>query len=316
MSTPLIPQEIYLIERFTSLEQFEKARDLWADAVDHAETMLARFMRQLPPDYRSRPLPNQPDRVWGERVLPNFRDTLEGFNRGFIELTHGDLDALRWASGVSGDLRAQRADYPEDWMDEVQPGAADRFLELAAAAERHAKPIRITSQVGWSEGYLTRDYDTIVREPMNPPASWPTYRTDLKTRVSTGHRTPKTGIYLPDVGASAPNLLLKSDGPRGLAPDAPVAPIVLADGSRQHSVSTTWTLVERVAETGGGVPGATDDVQAGIRLRCEAGQACPRSGVWFTPARLGSRRHFTSGTPMPEIGGIYGATIWQWDEQQ
>lgn len=59
---------------------------------------------------------------------------------------------LIWTSGVSGDLRAQRADYPEDWMDEVQPGAADRFSELVATAERHAKPIRITSQVGWSEG--------------------------------------------------------------------------------------------------------------------------------------------------------------------
>jgi hypothetical protein len=51
-------------------------------------------------------------------------------------------------------------------------------------------------------------------------------------------------------------------------------------------------------------------------LRCEAGQPCPREGWWFTPARLDSRRRFSRGEVMPEIGGEYGATIWQWDEQQ
>jgi Protein of unknown function (DUF3396) len=51
-------------------------------------------------------------------------------------------------------------------------------------------------------------------------------------------------------------------------------------------------------------------------LRCEAGQPCPREGWWFTPARLDSRRRFSRGEVLPEIGGEYGATIWQWDEQQ
>lgn len=39
--------------------------------------------------------------------------------------------------------------------------------------------------------------------------------------------------------------------------------------------------------------------------------ACPRAGFWFTPARLDSRRHFTQDEPMPDMGGDYGATIWQ-----
>lgn len=51
-------------------------------------------------------------------------------------------------------------------------------------------------------------------------------------------------------------------------------------------------------------------------LRCEAGQPCPREGFWFTPARADSRRHFAYGEVMPKVGGDYGATIWQWDEQQ
>lgn len=51
-------------------------------------------------------------------------------------------------------------------------------------------------------------------------------------------------------------------------------------------------------------------------LRCPAGQACPRVGWWSTPARSDSRSRFSFGQVMPEIGGDYGATIWQWDEQQ
>jgi hypothetical protein len=50
--------------------------------------------------------------------------------------------------------------------------------------------------------------------------------------------------------------------------------------------------------------------------RAEAGQPCPRDGYWFTPARAQSRRHFTDGEIMPHMGGDYGVTIWQWDEQQ
>ena len=53
-----------------------------------------------------------------------------------------------------------------------------------------------------------------------------------------------------------------------------------------------------------------------IRLRAMAGEACPKEGYWFTPARPNSRRRFHAGEPMPDTGGDYGATIWQWDERQ
>ena len=51
-------------------------------------------------------------------------------------------------------------------------------------------------------------------------------------------------------------------------------------------------------------------------LRCEANQPCPREGYWFTPARPNSRRTFRQGEVMPDVGGAYGVTIWQWDETQ
>ncbi|UZD54993.1 PoNi-like cognate immunity protein [Caldimonas aquatica] len=52
------------------------------------------------------------------------------------------------------------------------------------------------------------------------------------------------------------------------------------------------------------------------RLRCEAGQPCPREGWWFTPAKADSRRFFKQGEVMPAFGTDYGLTIWQWDERQ
>jgi len=62
--------------------------------------------------------------------------------------------------------------------------------------------------------------------------------------------------------------------------------------------------------------GAPSDSSDGVTLRCAAGQPCPRAGYWFTPARLDSRRVFQQGEVMPDVGGDYGATIWQWDSQQ
>lgn len=56
--------------------------------------------------------------------------------------------------------------------------------------------------------------------------------------------------------------------------------------------------------------------QSAVGLRCEAGQPCPRTGYWFTPAKADSRRRFDQGKTMPSLGGDYGVTIWQWDERQ
>jgi hypothetical protein len=42
------PQEIYLLERYPSLDYFCELRDTWADMVKHLETCLDRFMQNLP----------------------------------------------------------------------------------------------------------------------------------------------------------------------------------------------------------------------------------------------------------------------------
>lgn len=51
-------------------------------------------------------------------------------------------------------------------------------------------------------------------------------------------------------------------------------------------------------------------------LTVAAGKPCPREGWWTTPVHTGSRRRFAGGELMPELGGSYGTTIWQWDDDQ
>lgn len=52
-------------------------------------------------------------------------------------------------------------------------------------------------------------------------------------------------------------------------------------------------------------------------LRKAAGELCPQSGWWFTPAQVNSRRYFQQGTPFPAIGDSnFGTTFWQWSPDQ
>lgn len=49
-------------------------------------------------------------------------------------------------------------------------------------------------------------------------------------------------------------------------------------------------------------------------LRCEAGQICPQSGEWYSPANNMEKRHFNQGEVMPEIpNNAWGETIWYMD---
>lgn len=51
-------------------------------------------------------------------------------------------------------------------------------------------------------------------------------------------------------------------------------------------------------------------------LRFESGSVCQKAGMYFTPARVDSRRRFELGERFPEENSQYGKTIWQWDGNQ
>jgi len=314
-STPLIPQEIYLLERYSSADYFGDMRDAWAAVVKHAEKALDIFEHNLPADYRRRPLPGQPDIIWGERVLVNFRGTRDYLDSAFIRMTHKDFAALSGANGVLSDFAGFSRDYSADWMDEppvaaVMPGAADEFWRLLGEATERASNIQPTFYAQWNPGSLSTRYSH-NRGPLNPPASWPQYRLNATITVATAQPVPRTGIYLPSANDSSPAFMIEGKkAPQATIGDDPITTQNVSEAP------TTWTLVERIADAGGGIPGAADPLAAGIRLRCEGGQPCPREGWWFTPAKINSRRRFEHAEVMPVFTSNYGSTIWQWDDRQ
>lgn len=316
MATPLIPQEIYLLERYTSLESMEAVRDAWREMLDYVEVLLDHFMRKLPPDYRNRELPEQPDIVWGEKVLPNFRDTLQGLESACIRRANGDFMGLYRGFGVSGDIRGQ-SDYWRGWMNEVYAGAEDKYYDLLHRAGFLAKPIEMASGGVWRPGAFTKRYnDVFPTLPLNPPPSWPVYRLNTQIKVKSGERNPVTGFYLPDVDNGIPTLLIKTDDE--MWGEAPEASVYNSDGTDAGYLPCTWTLIERVADSGGGTPGQENPSGRDVRVqRVPGGQPCAVAGWWHTPAAQNSRRYFKKGDTLPNIeGSAYGDTYWMWDVDQ
>jgi len=266
MTAPLIPQEIYLLERYSSVDYFGDMRDAWAAMVAHAERALNLFEQKLPVDYRKRPLPGQPDIIWGERVLVNFRDTRDYLDNAFIRLTHNDFSALSGANGVLTDFAGFSRDYSADGVDDpsvaaVMPGAADEFWRLLGQATERASNIQPTFYAQWAPGDMSVRYGR-SRGPLNPPESWPQYRNNPKVAVATDQAVPRTGIYLPATDDSAAAFMIEGRK----APQATVGynPVTTQNVSEQP---TTWTLVERIANTGGGTPGAAVSAHSTTSLR-------------------------------------------------
>lgn len=75
-----------------------------------------------------------------------------------------------------------------------------------------------------------------------------------------------------------------------------------------------WYLVERSTDALEDSPAQSSGEPQ--RRRLAAGEACPESGFYFTPASSGSRRRFEVGDVMPAFDSTYGATIWQWDTDE
>ncbi|MAT65275.1 MAG: hypothetical protein CMN57_06495 [Gammaproteobacteria bacterium] len=86
--------------------------------------------------------------------------------------------------------------------------------------------------------------------------------------------------------------------------DKPFYPADLVDYARQHSQRSSADETTDSGETGKRRPNVP------------AGEPCPETGWWFTPAQPNSRRYFKQGETMPDVGGDYGATFWQWSSDQ
>jgi len=311
MSTPLIEQQIYLLERYSSLEYFGMMRDAFNAMLKAGWAALDEFMLHLPNDHRSRPLWQQPDIVWGERVLPNFARTADYMDVAYDRLEAGDYAALSAANGVTNDSIAVGRDYTDEWMSEP---FKTEYREKWDRAMEFAPSISGTSCQDWGFGSLLysdwndKDYWDMGMywKVLPPPPTWPIYRLNTDVQVRTGEKVPRSGIYLPSADESCPQFLVEGEEatPAQVGRDA--------NGFGRRSLDPTlWTLVERLADEGGPVPGKEAWRGDNAPARCEGGQKCPHDGFWWTPASEQGKGHFKKGDIMPNYPlSRYGATIW------
>lgn len=311
MSSPLIPQELYLIERYSSLAYFTAMRDAFDNSVTAAEEALNEFMKALPSAYRSQHQSKQPDIVWGEHVLVNLRDVVEALDIGLEKIRQGDLEGLGFSGNVKSAQAAVNRDFPCEWMPEPYLTTYDSQDGIASEL---ASNIQFTATGGWYLGDLTVRYDEESRGSLDLPTSWPIYRLNNSVRVKSGEKVVKSGVYLPDADDSCAELLIAGyiawQANIGYDPETTHC---------THQADTTWTLIERVADSGGGTPGEEACLSSSSdRKRVEGGQPCPTAGWWITPANAKSRGYFKAGVVMPDFGdgSDYGHTIWQWDADQ
>ncbi len=317
MSINVNPQEIYLLERYSSLAYYSELRDTWEKVVNHVESCLQSYLSDLPPNYRLMPLPAQADIVWGDHVLPNFRHTLQGLYMGFVELSHGDISGLEYANGPKNDVIGQRRDYSPDWMSKEDQEIYDELLMKAATMAGY---ITGTSGAYWRPLDLS-NYSSEF-EPFDPPVQWPVYLVNQKISVRTGTKTPQNGIYVPDLDNSCAQFLSTYYN------EAPQADVIVGYKELLHprtrekygeepifeAKDCTWYLVERASDSNN--TQQSDVLESAESWRVTSGQPCPESGFYFTPAHANSRRLFKQGDLMPDFGADYGATIWQWDVRQ
>ncbi|MDM1312263.1 hypothetical protein HXZ79_13580 [Acinetobacter indicus] len=297
-SSEIRPQEIFLLERYSSAEYFKELVDAFKNMLDAAENALELFMQDLPYDYRNQHISQQPDIVWGEHVLPNFRSTLESLNYGYKRLLEGDLSALQYAGNVVTDFRNQRIDYFPDWMDE---GNLALFDQWQSKASKLSSNIKATVFGSWPMTFLKEDYDSDYLGELNLPSSLPIYKLNQNVTVKTGETVPQDGIYIPEIQEASAQLLLKGhdaiEALVGLDPDCP---------QYDHEEDTEWVLVERIADEGG----SSETIQA-ENLKGFAGQTCQQTGNWWSPANQLQSRYFEQGEVFPEFeNNSWGETIW------
>lgn len=104
--------------------------------------------------------------------------------------------------------------------------------------------------------------------------------------------------------------LFEADQAGGFSPQSQAGDLELADWDFFHNVALSFQDARKLQDRK-----RVDAATVGA-IRSNAGQTCPRTGYWFTPARENSRAYFEEGQTMPDVGGTWGTTIWQWDEQQ
>jgi hypothetical protein len=182
----------------------------------------------------------------------------------------------------------------------------------------------IPEDMGIVSNHVLRYWEDPVYEVVGRPTHIPEYAADTQVSCKTGEIAPWTGVWVPTTGMGTAALAFARQGIQIMQPAYELAR-EFAEGDHVEAtklVDTTWHPVKPTGrliplppvQAANGVAAATS--ASSDSGRSKAGEPCPREGYWFTPAKVGSRRHFKQGETMPEFKSDYGSTIWQWDDDQ
>jgi hypothetical protein len=300
--TPLIEQEIYLLERYSSLEYFELMRDAFKAMAKTGQAALDKLMHHSPRSYR------ELWAVWAKRMICNL-GAGEFLDEAYEKLAGSDYTALQVAAGMRGALTGLTIDYGNEWMAEEFQREFDAQRHIVSRAREGIESTYFTS---W--GHEAMYYPTWAEEKKHwhvyweflpPPETWPIYRLNPDVQVNTTEIVKQTGIYLPEIGNSCPAILV--------AGEKAVSAKVGLRGMPRTRQATLWTLIERVADEGGPIPGQEPWREHAPPTRVKSGQPCPREGYWCSPANRSTPLIFKKGEIMPIVTSTeFAQNYWQW----
>lgn len=285
---------------------------------------------------------------WVSRYLTHAENIRRGI--GFIKNGGDYMPMVDILNAAAADYRGL-VEQPLGWMSDEQRKQWDHvFGRLSYACGIGSTALRnnLTKGIHWlnrrsigkDQVYLDRDDSnagdaaTAIQSAekygvISAPSSFPTHPVDVGQSVCPGERCPRTGVWVPKQwldGATDFSLAFGVEGRpmqpayriKGLELNNPFIGYDEEMAAEYEAIATGLPVTEAVDTIWYFVtqPIHKTDSIDDMRLRCEAGQPCPKTGHWITPARAGSRRYFQQGTTMPEVASDYGSTIWQWDSDQ
>ena len=306
MNYSINPKEAYLLEQFSSLTFFETMRNNHRLFLDSLEELFEIYMHNLPYNLRDLPLPEQADIQWGGTVLPNFRRTMDYIDQCYTKIKAGDFTYLDCVGDVNSDSKGYK-EFSPHWMDNLPYDKVKQCWKYRKLAEDYAFIISNTYPNSWDKDFLDKEFPQLElfhNINITLPESYPIYHINYERKVKSKEKLIKTGIYIcNDFDHKLKFLAASPEQDNGFAPR--YAKQNMETGENMY-YETTWTLVERIADTGGSAK--TIQVE---NLKGFGGEVCPRSGHWWSPANQSEKRYFEQGEIFPKLkNSFWGKTIW------
>jgi hypothetical protein len=267
------------------------------------------------------------------QVFDTLKQWAKDFKRAADLAGLGDYE-LAWnmASSIRGDVRGMLELPFYAWMteQEYQDFFSTRVDNVAARATRIENALN--NAMTGAESFLYPDADCPERSndddgyPGDEIASWyrsyfsrsssplsiqknPSYRVDTTISCKTGDEVPWTGVWYPSIGLENHSLTFAI---KGLRMQPVYRVIKTKDESRSEGAQIPMSQTVAVDATWHPVIADIPPNDPQDELRAQAGQACPKAGIWQQVDTDAVQRRYEAGEEMANLGSAYGFTVWRW----